>query len=73
MNLGLVNLQGAKVSNIIGYQVEFPNGYPWRNGEPNSIKYVYEPLNIEKPPVPTLEELGLAQFWKENDFPQEQY
>jgi hypothetical protein len=52
--------------------VEFPRGTPWRNGE-LKIGYSSDPLKFERPPVPTLEELGLAQFWKENDFPVEKY
>lgn len=57
---------------ILGYKVEFPKGTPWVDGTIN-ITTVHEPLKIPRPPVPTLEETGLAQFWRENDFPVESY
>jgi len=67
-----VDLNGAKFGEIIGHRVEFPRGTPWKNGE-LKITNSSEPLTFDKPPVPTLEETGLAQFWKENDFPKENY
>ena len=67
-----VDLKDSKFGEIIGHRVEFPNGTPWKNGE-LKITPSYEPLTFDKPPVPTLEETGLAQFWKENDFPKESY
>jgi len=66
VQLGPVNLRGAKIGAIDGYRVgHFGSDLKFRESP--------QPLQIEKPPVPTLEELGLAQFWKENDFPPEQY
>ena len=67
-----VDLTKAKFGEIIGHRVEFPRGTPWKNGE-LKITNSYELLTFDKPPVPTLEETGLAQFWKENDFPVENY
>jgi hypothetical protein len=67
-----VDLNEAKFGTIIGHHVEFPHGTPWKNGSLN-ITYSAEPLQFHTPPVPTLEELGLARFWKENDFPVETY
>jgi len=69
---GPIDLNKAKIGPIIGHRVEFPQGTPWKNGE-LKITPSYEPLTFDKPPVPTLEETGLAQFWKENDFPKENY
>ena len=66
VQLGPLNLNEAKIGVITGYRVgHFGSGLKFRESS--------QPLQIDKPPVPTLEELGLAQFWKENDFPQEQY
>ena len=66
VQLGPLNLKEAKIGVIDGYRVGyFGSGLKFRESP--------QPLQIDKPPVPTLEELGLAQFWKENDFPQEQY
>jgi len=67
-----IDLNKAKIGPIIGHRVEFPQGTPWTNGE-LKITNSSEPLTFDKPPVPTLEETGLAQFWKENDFPVENY
>jgi len=67
-----VDLGKGKFGEIIGHRVEFPQGTPWKNGD-LKITPSYEPLTFDKPPVPTLEETGLAQFWKENDFPVENY
>jgi uncharacterized protein YjbI with pentapeptide repeats len=67
-----IDLDRAKIGTITGRYVEFPNGYPWVNGKLDIVESS-QPLKFDKPPVPTLEELGLAQFWKENDFPQEDY
>jgi len=67
-----VDIGKGKFGEIIGHRVEFPQGTPWKNGE-LKITPSYEPLTFDKPPVPTLEETGLAQFWKENDFPKENY
>ncbi|MDR0476435.1 MAG: pentapeptide repeat-containing protein [Desulfobulbaceae bacterium] len=67
-----INLANSKFGEIIGNHVEFPRSIPWRNGELN-ITRSSGPLTFDKPPVPTLEETGLAQFWKENDFPKENY
>jgi uncharacterized protein YjbI with pentapeptide repeats len=73
VNLGSpIDLNGAKFGNIIGHQVAFPQGIPWKNGELTITPSPY-PLEFDKPPVPTLEELGLAQFWQENDFPPVEY
>jgi len=66
VQLGPLNLNEAKIGVITGYRVG-------HFGSDLKFKESTQPLNIEKPPVPTLEELGLAQFWKENDFPVEQY
>jgi len=66
VQLGPVNLKEAQIGVIDGYRV----GY---FGSDLKFRESPQPLPIDKPPVPTLEELGLAQFWKENDFPQEQY
>jgi hypothetical protein len=67
-----INLDRAKIGTITGHYVEFTNGYPWVNGKLDIVDSS-KPLKFDKPPVPTLEELGLAQFWKENDFPHEDY
>ena len=67
-----IDLNKAIIGPIIGHKVEFPNGYPWIHGHLD-ITNSPTPLEFDKPPVPTLEELGLAQFWKEHDFPVEQY
>jgi uncharacterized protein YjbI with pentapeptide repeats len=67
-----IDLSKAKIGTITGHYVEFPNGSPWVNGKLDIVDSP-KPLEFDKPPVPTLEELGLAQFWRENDFPQEQY
>lgn len=69
---GPVDLSQAKIGPIIGHNVTFPQGSPWVNGRLNIIDSL-TPLEFDKPPVPTLEELGLAQFWRENDFPPEKY
>jgi hypothetical protein len=67
-----IDLKKAKIGTITSHYLEFTNGYPWVNGKLDIVDSS-QPLEFDKPPVPTLEELGLAQFWKENDFPQEQY
>jgi uncharacterized protein YjbI with pentapeptide repeats len=67
-----IDLNQAKIGPIIGHRVDFTHGYPWINGKLEIIDSS-KPLEFDKPPVPTLEELGLAQFWKEHDFPVEQY
>jgi uncharacterized protein YjbI with pentapeptide repeats len=67
-----IDLDKAKIGKITSHYVEFTNGYPWVNGKLDLVDSS-QPLEFDKPPVPTLEELGLAQFWKENDFPKEQY
>jgi hypothetical protein len=67
-----INLDRAKIGTITGRFVEFPNGYPWQHGDLKIVESS-KPLGFDKPPVPTLEELGLAQFWKENDFPHKDY
>jgi hypothetical protein len=67
-----INLDGATIGTITGHDVTFPDGSPWVNGKLDIIDSP-QPLKFDKPPVPTLEEWGLAQFWKENDFPQEEY
>jgi uncharacterized protein YjbI with pentapeptide repeats len=67
-----IDLDEAKIGTITGHYVEFTNGYPWVNGKLDIVDSS-QPLEFDKPPVPTLEELGLAQFWKENDFPVEKY
>ena len=67
-----IDLNKAKIGTITGHYVNFIQGYPWRNGKLEIVDSS-KPLEFDKPPVPTLEELGLAQFWKENDFPVEKY
>jgi hypothetical protein len=67
-----VALDKARIGAITGHRVEFPQGIPWTNGT-LTITESPTPLEFDKPPVPTLEELGLAQFWRENDFPEEKY
>jgi hypothetical protein len=67
-----IDLNQAKIGTITGHYVEFTDGYPWINGKLEIVDSS-RPLKFDKPPVPTLEELGLAQFWKENDFPVENY
>ena len=47
---------------FLGYNVTFPEGPPWRGATVN-ITESAKPLEFAKPPVPTLEQLGLAQFW----------
>jgi hypothetical protein len=51
---------------ISGYKVAFPEGIPWRNGSVES-RESDRPLEFAMPPVPTLEQLGLAQFWEAVD------
>jgi hypothetical protein len=67
-----VDLNKAKIGTITGHNVTFPQGVPWVNGTLEIVNSP-TPLEFDKPPVPTLEDLGLAQFWKENDFPVENY
>ena len=67
-----VDLKTARFDNILGHNVRFPQGTPWVNGVLN-IAESPTPLKFDRPPVPTLEETGLAQFWKEHDFPEETY
>lgn len=61
-----IDVTNARIGTIQGYNVEYPKGNPWNNGEVE-IEYHHEPLEVEKPPVPTREELGLALFWAEHD------
>jgi hypothetical protein len=67
-----VNLNRAKIGKITGYQVEYPQGTPWVNGS-LQITPSSKPLQFDRPKVPTLEETGLAEFWRKNDFPVENY
>ncbi|MDR2573857.1 MAG: hypothetical protein LBC94_05890 [Desulfovibrio sp.] len=67
-----VDVKDAKFGKIIGYNVEFPQGPPWSNGKLDIVNSP-EPLEFDRAPVPTLEELGLAQFWRKNDFSVEEY
>jgi uncharacterized protein YjbI with pentapeptide repeats len=67
-----IDVNEGSLKNITGHKVSFPEGSPWVNGSVE-ITESPTPLNIERPPVPTLEELGLAQFWRENDFPPQEY
>lgn len=67
-----IDLNQAKIGPISGHKVTFAGGSPWINGKLD-ITDSARPLEFDKPSVPTLEELGLAQFWKEHDFPVETY
>jgi hypothetical protein len=67
-----VDLEKAKIGKIIGYHVEYPQGTPWVNGS-LQITPSSKPLQFDRPKVPTLEETGLAEFWRKNDFPVENY
>jgi hypothetical protein len=67
-----IDLDRATIGTITGHDVTFPDGSPWVNGKLDIVDSP-QPLTFDKPPVPTLEELGLARFWKENDFPVEEY
>ena len=65
---GPIDLKDAKIGPITGHNVRFMDGSPWVNGQVDMVQSP-TPLKIERPPVPTLEELGLAEFWRKNDFP----
>ncbi len=64
--IGPVELAQQSKAEISGYNVLFPNGSPWINGDVE-IKHLSSPQKMQMPPVPTLEEVGLAQFWQEVD------
>jgi hypothetical protein len=49
-----------------GHKVTVPTGNPWKDGIVK-ITESDRPLEFAMPPVPTLEQLGLAQFWEAVD------
>lgn len=61
-----VNVENANIENIVGYNVTFPEGSPWRGKAKNASMTVSKtPFEWPEIKVPTPEELGLIWDWPE--------